>query len=356
MSLVNRYLFRETLFSILLIMLALLAIFSFFDLIQELENLGKGSYTLSRILIFVLLTAPGHVYEVVPVAVLIGALYALAQTARNSELVVLQASGMSIYRIGRPLLLAGIIFAILTFVVGEFVTPISEKTAQRMRIKATQSIVAQEFRSGFWVKDGKSFVNVRQVKPDSQLIDINIYRFNDNFELIGIDQAKSGRYNGKNWLLKEIRQTTLSKNKVVSKFYPESTWSSLIKPELLNVLLVVPEKMSAASLYSYIQHLTENKQKTSRYEIALWSKMIYPIASTVMIVLALPFGFVQQRMGGVGAKIFTGIILGILFQVLNRVFVHLGLLNDWSAIFSTVLPTIIFLLTGLIMLHGISRR
>ncbi|MFM8759379.1 MAG: LPS export ABC transporter permease LptG [Methylophilaceae bacterium] len=356
MTLVNRYLFRETFSSILLIMLALLAIFSFFDLIQELENLGKGSYTLSRIFVFVLLSAPGHVYEVVPVAVLIGALYALAQTSRNSELVVMQASGMSILRIGKPLLWAGILFGILTFVVGELVTPVSEKTAQRLRIKATHSIVAQEFRSGFWVKDANTFVNVRQVKPDAELLDINIYRFNQNFELTGIDHAKSGRYNGKHWLLKEIRQTTLSQNKVVTKFYPENIWVSLIKPELLNVLLVVPEKMSATSLYSYIKHLTENKQKTSRYEIALWSKLIYPIASAVMIVLALPFGFVQQRAGGVGAKIFTGIILGILFQVLNRVFVHLGLLNDWSAMFSTIVPTILFLLTGLLMLHGISRR
>ncbi|NBW61613.1 MAG: LptF/LptG family permease, partial [Methylophilaceae bacterium] len=181
MSLINRYLFRETIFSILLIMVALLAIFSFFDLIQELENLGKGSYTLTRIFVYVLLSAPGHVYEVVPVAVLIGALYALAQTARNSELVVLQASGMSMMRIGKPLLWAGVLMGLLTFVVGELITPISETTAQRMRIKATHSIVAQEFRSGFWVKDGLSFVNVRQVKPDAQLVDINIYRFNQNF-------------------------------------------------------------------------------------------------------------------------------------------------------------------------------
>jgi lipopolysaccharide export system permease protein len=356
MSLIKRYLFRETLLSVLLVMVALLAIFSFFDFIQELENLGKGHYTLTRIFVFVLLSAPGHVYEVVPVAVLIGSLYALAQTSRNSELVVMQASGMSMLRIGVPLLLVGVLFGLITFVVGELVTPVSEKTAQRMRIKATKSIVAQEFRSGFWVKDGNSFVNVRQVKPDAELVDINIYRFNHNFELVGIDHAKRGRYNGQRWLLKDLYQSSISKDSVRSKFYPVSQWDSLIKPELLNVLLVVPEKMSASSLYSYIKHLTENKQKTSRYEIALWSKMVYPIASAVMILLALPFGFLQQRMGGVGGKIFTGIILGILFQVLNRVFVHLGLLNDWSPIFSTVTPTILFLATGLMMMQLISRR
>lgn len=112
----------------------------------------------------------------------------------------------------------------------------------------------------------------------------------------------------------------MRKDKIVMKSYPSIRWESLIKPELLNVLLIVPEKMSASSLYSYILHLSENKQKTTRYEIALWSKMIYPIASAVMIFLALPFGFLQQRMGGIGGKIFTGIALGIVFQVLNRVF------------------------------------
>jgi len=356
MTLIKKYLFKETLSGVLLIMGALLAIFSFFDFIQELENLGRGSYTLGRIFVFVLLTAPGHIYEVVPVAVLIGSLYALAQIARNSELVVMQASGLSIFRIGLPLLQVGIIFALITFIIGEFVTPLSEKTAQKLKITATHSIVAQEFRSGFWVKDGSSFVNVREVKPDAELVDINIYRFNENFELVGIDYAKSGRYNGKNWQLKELRHTELGKDKVVTNFKLASTWDSLIKPEILNVLLVVPEKMSALSLYSYIQHLTDNKQKTSRYEIALWSKIIYPIASAVMIVLALPFGFVQQRAGGIGAKIFIGIVLGILYQVLNKVFVHLGLLNDWSPLVSTVIPTILFLLTGLFMLQSVSRR
>lgn len=204
MGLIRRYLFRETLFSVLLIMLALLVVFSFFDMIQELESLGKGNYTLPRIFAFVLLSAPGHVYEVVPVAVLIGSLYTLAQLARNSELVVLQASGMSIMRIGLPLLWVGILFGLLTFVVGELITPLSEKSAQRLRIKATHSIVAQEFRSGFWVKDGKDFVNVRQVKPDAELVNINIYGFNDQFELVSIKHAKSARYNGQHWLMKML--------------------------------------------------------------------------------------------------------------------------------------------------------
>lgn len=356
MKIINRYLAQEITSSILLIMVALLAMFSFFDLIQELENVGKGTYGIDKVLLFVLLSAPGHVYEVVPVAVLVGTMYALGQFSRYSELIVLRVSGVSISSVAWSLLRVGLIFALVTFVVGELVTPYSEKTAQRIRIQATDSVVAQDFRSGFWVKDGNSFVNVEDVLPDAGLLNIHIYEFDPEFRLRTISNAKSGKFEGNSWVLQNVTQTRFEERQVRSSFFPEANWQSLIRPELLNVLLVVPEKMSAWNLYFYINHLSANKQKTSRHEIALWAKMVYPLACLVMVVLALPFGFLQQRSGGASAKIFAGIMLGILYQVLNRVFVHLGLLNDWSALFSAVVPTLLFLMTGLSMLFWVERR
>jgi lipopolysaccharide export system permease protein len=114
--------------------------------------------------------------------------------------------------------------------------------------------------------------------------------------------------------------------------------------------------MSAWNLYSYINHLKLNKQKTTRYDVAIWSKLIYPLACLVMVILALPFGFIQQRSGGASTKIFIGIMLGVLYQILNKVFVHLGLLNDWSPLFSAITPTILFLLAGITMLHYVEQR
>lgn len=356
MKLINRYLTQEIVSSIVLIMIALLAMFSFFDLIQELESVGKGTYGIDKVLLFVMLSAPGHVYEVVPVAVLVGTMYALGQLSRHSELVVLRASGVPVRAIAFSLLRVGLIFALLTFVVGELVTPYSEKTAQRIRIKATDSVIAQDFRSGLWVKDGDSFVNVEDVLPDAGLLNIHIYEFDKEFRLRNISNAKTGRFDGKGWQLTEVTQTHFDQNSVASTFFPEAKWQSLIRPELLNVLLITPEKMSAWNLYFYIKHLSINKQKTSRHQVALWAKLIYPLACFVMVVLALPFGFLQQRSGGASAKIFAGIMLGIFYQVLNRVFVHLGLLNDWSALFSAVTPTLLFLVTGLFMLFMVERR
>lgn len=356
MKILNKYLLKEIVSNVLMVMLALIAMFSFFDLIQELDALGKGSYGLGKILLFVLLSAPGHVYDVMPVAVLVGCMYSLGQLARYSELVVLRVSGLSIFDIAVLLLKIGAIFTIITFLIGELVTPFSEKTAQRMRIKATDSVVAQEFRSGLWVKDGNSFINVEEVLPDATLLNVHIFDFDKNAKLITARNAKSGEFKHESWKLKDVTDTSFGKDSVKVSQSAEATWHSLIRPELLNVLLIMPEKMSAWNLYTYINHLSVNKQKTTRYEVALWAKMIYPLACMVMVVLALPFGFLQQRDAGASTKIFVGIMLGVMYQILNRVFAHLGLLNDWPPLFSAIMPTVMFLMAGVAMLHYVERR
>jgi lipopolysaccharide export system permease protein len=362
MRIFNRYFWQETSITILMIMLGLLAMFSFFDLIQELNTLGRGNYGINQMLLFVLLSVPGHIYEVVPVAVLVGMMVSLGTLARYSELVVMRVSGLSILDIGITLVKVGLVFTAVTFFVGELITPISEKMAQRMRIQATDSIVAQDFKSGLWVKDGKSFVNVENVLPDATLLNVHIYEFDENFRLRSISNAKKGSFEDERWGLSEVTQTKfnyakkIEQNSVQTQFFNKANWRSLIRPELLNVLLVAPEKMSAWNLYSFINHLEINKQKTTRYEVALWSKMIYPLACIVMVILALPFGFLQQRSSGTSTKIFIGVLLGVIYQIMNRVFIHLGVLNDWPPLMSAITPTILFLIAGLSLIFIVERR
>lgn len=356
MKIITRYLLKEITISVLLIMLALIAMFSFFDLVQELEDLGRGNYGLGKVLLFVMLSAPGHIYEIMPVAVLVGCMYSLGQFARHSELIILRVSGISLSGITISLLKIGLVFTLLTFFIGELITPLSEKMAQRMRIKATDSVIVQDFMSGLWVKDGSSFVNVEEVLTDSTLLNVHIYEFDHTFKLVTSSDAKSGKFAEDQWSLKDVTQIHFEKDTNHIKHLETATWRSLIRPELLNVLLVLPEKMSAWNLYSYIHHLSINKQKTTRYEMALWSKLVYPLACLVMIMLALPFGFIQQRATGASTKIFIGIMLGVLYQILNRTFVHLGLLNDWAPWFSAIMPTALFLMAALKMLHYVDRR
>ena len=356
MNIITRYLLKEITVSVTLIMLGLIAMFSFFDLIQELESLGRGNYGLSKVLLFVILSAPGHIYEIMPVAVLVGCMYSIGQLARHSELIILRVSGISSTGIALSLLKIGLIFTLFTFFVGELITPLSEKMAQRMRIQATDSVIVQDFKSGLWVKDGNSFVNIEEILPDSTLLNVHIYEFDKEFRLKTNSHAKSGQFADDQWNLKQVTQTHFNKDTNEIKQLETATWRSLIRPELLNVLLVLPEKMSAWNLYSYIKHLSINKQRTTRYEMALWSKLVYPLACMVMIMLALPFGFIQQRATGASTKIFIGIMLGVLYQILNRTFIHLGVLNDWAPLFSAVTPTVLFLMAGLGMKYYVDRR
>lgn len=357
MKILSRYLAREIYLGTLLVFSALLMLFAFFDLIHELGDLGRGSYRLVNVLVFVVLSLPAHVYELFPIAALIGTLLALAQLTAHSEFAVMRVSGLSMGRIAWTLTKAGLLFVILTFVFGEFVTPYSQRTAQQLRLKATSSVVAQEFRSGLWVKDAGSFVNVEEVLPDTSLVGVKIYEFDPSYRLRTISYAKRGVHDGENrWRLTDVAQTRFEENRTVVTALPQAYWYSVLNPDLLNVLLVVPEQMSTWNLYSYVRHLRDNKQKTTRYDIALWSKVAYPFASLVMILLALPFAYYQTRAGGVSAKIFTGIMLGLGFHLLNRLFGHLGLLNDWPPLVSATFPTLVFLGVALGMMRWVERR
>lgn len=353
---VQRYLMREVYLSTLLVFVALLMLFGFFDLVNELNDLGRGDYTLLRVIWFVLLSVPGHIYELFPVAVLIGTLFALAQLGANLELTVLRISGLSLRRIGVSLLGIGVLFVVLTFVFGELIVPQVERYAQQYRLRATHTLVAQEFRSGLWVKDGRSFINVREMLPDTSLVGVKIYEFDSQWRLTAISYAGKGVFeNDGRWHLSDVTQTRFAADGVRIEKLPSARWQSALNPAIIDVLLVVPEQMSIANLYNYVAHLKENNQKTTRYEIALWTKLIYPFATLVMIVLALPFAVYRARVANISGKIFAGIMLGLGFHLLNRVSSYLGLLNDWQPQVSAVLPSAIFLTGAMLWLWRAER-
>jgi lipopolysaccharide export system permease protein len=357
MRVIRRYLSSEITTSILLVFAALLMLLALFDLIHELGELGKGGYRLLHIFAYVLLSLPGHVYELFPIAALIGTLFALAQLVANSEYTVMRVSGVSIPRMAFTLVQVGLLFSVLTFVIGEFIAPPAEQFAQQLRAKAITGVIAQEFRSGLWVKDDRSFVNVTQVLPDSVLVDVKIYEFDAEHRLRRISLAQRGEYRQNNlWRLREVVQTNFEDNSTTVNRLDEAEWRSVLEPGLLSVLLLVPEQMSAWALYSFVQHLRENNQQTSRHEIAFWNKLIYPFAVLVMMVLALPFAYYQQRAGGVGGKVFAGIMLGIAFWMLGRLFTYLGLLRDWPPFWSAILPTLMFLSLAMMMMWWGERR
>ena len=357
MKIIVRYLATEALTASLFVFTALMTLFALFDLINELDSLGKGGYGFWHILLYVSLSVPGHLYELLPVAALIGTLVALSRLVENSEFTIMLVSGLSMRRIAGYLMLIGLLFTALTLVFGEIVAPASERYAEQMKLKATHALVAQAFRSGLWVRDDRNFINVREVTPDGALRDINVYTFDDQFRLQRIYRAASGTFLHDNvWQLQQIDETRFTADGISVAHYANNQWQSVLTPSIMNVLLVAPEKMSALDLWEYIQHLHANRQPSKRYEIALWSKLIYPFAAPIMILLALPFAYHRPRAGSVSTRVFAGIMLGLGYHLFNRLFAYIGLLNDWPALMSAIVPTIGFLLLGIVLLIRVERQ
>ncbi len=353
----NRYLAREVMVAVGFILLGFLGLFAFFDLLGEFRDLGKGEYHLQQVFLYVLLSTPTHAYELLPVAVLIGTLYVLAHLASNSEFTVMRAAGMSPGQASGMLLGAGLAFAAVTFAIGEWVAPAAEEAAQRVRMRALSAAIGQDLRSGLWFKDERAFINVREAREANRLNGVRIYEFDADYRLDSITSAALGEYQEQGaWRLSGVVQTRFTPEGPRTTQLAQTRWRTAVTPELISVLVVDPERMSAWALYRYTQHLAGNRQKTGRYEIALWKKLFYPIATLVMMALALPFAYMHARAGMVGLKVFLGIMLGIFFHMLNGLFAHIGLLQNWPPFAAAALPGTAFFLAAVLMMWWVERR
>ena len=378
----KRYLGKEVAQATGFVLVALLAIFAFFDVVGQLDDVGQAGYTLSAALIYVLLSQPSRVYELMPIAGLIGTIYALSKLAASSEFTIMRVSGMSTRRLALWVINVGVFLVEATYLTGEVVAPPLERMAQRVKIQSTNAGIGTEFRSGAWVRDivrdaqGEvdrlRFVNVRVVRPDTTTALWRIFEFDAQFRLRSIATAEEGVYLPPTadargaWQLSgvvETRVPTVDRDDDVPSAIstqivrePTRRWETELSPEIFGVLLVTPERMSMVALVQYIRHLADNSQRTDRYEIAFWNKVFYPLAILVMMALALPFAYLHVREGSVSLKIFTGVMIGVGFYMLNKLFGHLGLLNTWPPIVVAALPSLVVLTIALGTLYWIERR
>jgi len=364
------------------ILFAVLSLFVFFDMLTELESVNR-QYTALIAFFHVLLEAPTRIYEVLPIAVLISAIYVFSQLASQSEYTIFRVAGLNTRQALFSLFKLAIPLAIVTFIFGEFIGPRAEQFAQKIKLEAIGATVSSDFRSGVWVKDRDKdpagggeitrFVNVSGLRPDQSITGVTVYEFDPQYRLRVIRVAQEGRYLGaQSWQLtgvNETRFTDLGRDGPAGKpdglapeiraeqvKFPNVTMHSELTPQILSVLLVTPERMSTLDLFRYIRHLRDNKQDTQRYEIAFWKKVVYPLTLFVMVALALPFAYLHARAGAVGVKVFGGIMLGLSFHLANTLFSHVGLLHTWPPIISALIPGTLYLLVALTALRWVDRH
>ncbi|MFZ1180337.1 MAG: LPS export ABC transporter permease LptG [Herbaspirillum sp.] len=376
MSVLQGYIAVGVVRSVSFALAAFLSLFAFFELMGQLESVGHHDYQLRAALLYVVVGLPGNVYELMPIAVLIGTIYALAQFAATSEFTIMRVSGMSTCMTVKALARIGIGFAIVTMLFGELLAPKASEWGEKLRMQAQGASLSSQFRSGLWAKDvirenglkgkviGTRFLNIQRMSSDGRLDGVRIYELDQDFHLSELIVAARGEYQGDHvWLLTDVQQTTFINGKTSDIAAPIATgkvkarsFVSEVTPEILSVLLTNPERMSAYDLLTYTRHLEANNQRAERYEIAFWKKIVYPLSIFVMMALALPFAYLHFRTGGVSLKIFTGIMIGVSFQLISNLFAHLGLLNTWPAFVSAALPSMLFMLMAMITLRWVERR
>ena len=390
MKTIRRLIYGEVLTAIALVALGFLALFFFFDVVDELQYLGKNTvlsglpgvtnaagnasanavviaaepYQIKHALLYVGLLVPNHLYELLPISVLIGTIFVMARLAQSSEYTILRTSGLNPWRALKLLLGLGAFFVVISFAVGDYLAPASERAAQLLKARYQGSITVGQ--TGAWLKEKQLentvVVNVRTLSSKSEMQSIKIFEFNDKGLLVSNTQAASASFEpDEAWLLKGVTRSEfnlqpeavsqLAQGKKAVQVSRNDTaalrWPTEISEEMVSVALLKPERMSTLDLFNYIRHLDANGQTAQRYEIEFWKKVFYPLSCIVMVMLALPFAYLHFRSGGITGYVFAGVMIGISFFLLNNVFGYIGNLRSWQPWLAAAAPGMLYMAVSL---------
>ncbi|OGT88392.1 MAG: LPS export ABC transporter permease LptG [Gammaproteobacteria bacterium RIFOXYA12_FULL_61_12] len=338
MTVLDRYLGRQLLLGTLISLINLLTLLGVMNLFDELGDVGKGRYTAGYAFVYVMLGLPRYAYELFPIAALLGSLAGLGALANNSELTAMRAAGVSLGRIILSMMRTGLVMMAAAFVLGEVVAPPAEEYAQQMRSDLIAQQITLRSRYGFWARDGLSFINIRKILPGAALEDIQIYEFDAGGRLKETTHADFAQYQGDKWKLSGIRQTQISEEGAKVKIMDESTWTSLLNPDLLKVVVVKPHMQPVWGLYRYIRFMRDNGQNPNQFEVAFWGKIFSPMVTLAMLFLSVPFLFGSMRTVSIGQRIFVGSLIGVVFFLLNKAVSYMAVVYGFNALIAATFP------------------
>lgn len=350
MRLIDRHIGLTVIASTLLVLAVLMAMFTFFTLVDELGDMGRGSYGAMDAVIYVLQSLPRRTFEVFPLAALIGSLLGLGGLASGSELTVIRAAGVSINRIAVAVMKGGAVLMVMALVLGEVVAPPLDARAEQERARKMDDRALYS-ADGIWSRDGSSVINIRNPVTDEQVRTVRIYEFDEDRKLRTMTYAEEAVFNDGVWLLRDIAQTRIGDQGVQTNRLARARWESDLVPALIGVARVEPERLSMVGLVRYIRHLEANDQDSSPYQLGLWSKVMTPLSTGVMIFLAIPFVFGPLRSASMGSRILVGTLAGIGFYIFNQVSMKLGLVYGFTPSLAATLPTLVVAGLGVWMMR-----
>lgn len=347
MKILDRYIAIAVIIGTLVALLVLVGLDMFFSVIAQIDTVGKGSYTMLKMLQYVALTTPGSIYELFPMAALLGSLAGMGMLAANSELIAMRASGMSIWRIVRSVLQAGVAMLTVAVVVGEFVAPMAEQHGQQLRASATSQYVSFLGSAGLWVRDANLFINARKVIGNEMLAELKVYEFDADDRLKVATRARQAHYHDGKWVLYDVQQSEIGTDRVAVKHFDQVAWPSLLTPELLSIIVLKPEDMAARDIGQFVGYLEENGLDARQYRYALWGRLMTPLSALVMLFISVPFVFGGLRSVSAGQRIFIGVLVGFGFYLASQIATQLGQVYSLNPIAMSLAPSVIFLLIGI---------
>lgn len=345
MKRLDRYLITTVLSGALLALAIIIALLLVFEYMEEFDDIGRGDYTALTALLYVLLKLPFRIYQGFAMATLIGSLMGLGALAANSELTAMRAAGMSIGRVARAVMLAGVLLGLGALAIGEWLAPSAERWAQELRSMAIHERVTARDR-GFWARDGDLFIEVQRAVTQEQLAGLRIFQLGVDGQPQRILMAGSARHVGEEWVLTEPVLTEFTEQGVRVEALPSWSWVSDLKPQLLEAVVVDPDSLPIRDLLNYITYLRRNGLETDQYRLALWSKVATPLAAVAMLLLTVPLVFGGVRSSGAGQRVFLGVLIGLGFVLLNRLLTRAGLVYGLPPALSALLPTLVILSLG----------
>ncbi|WP_158611732.1 LPS export ABC transporter permease LptG [Guyparkeria sp. SCN-R1] len=359
MNTLDRYLIRSVVLGGLGASAAFGVLILVFGMIDEFSKIGPG-YTTFQALRFVVMSTPGYLYELFPVTVLVGGLLSLGALAAHSELTVMRATGMSLLRLARPVLIAGIILAALGTVMGETIGAWGQAAANEMRASATEKQVSTDLASGFWLREGDRIVNVERALVDGQLLGLRVFELGaDGRPQRVLEATRAASLGGDRWRLENVVDTQLSIEEPAEPVSVEQRGEDemrLFDREVLEIAALNPRYMNVAQLSDYVEYLERNQLDASVYATAMWSRVVQPISVLAMLLVTLPFVFVAQRGGSAGRWLFIAILLGVAYMTLTQIVSALAPAYDISPILSTILPPALFSIAGVVALYRATPR
>jgi len=285
---------------------------------------------------------PTDVEMFFPMSALIGGLIGIGMLASNSELVVMQAAGLSRFDIIKSVMKSATVLIIVSMIIGEWIAPQGVAAARQVKAQAISGGSLISGNGGTWAKDGDYFVHIKEIEDTGTLNGVQIYRFDENLKLASWLSADRATFQKQSWLLTDVVDTYITDRQVSSETLVTKEWTSSLTPDKLGVVMVKPEYLSIRGLIEYLDYLDANQQDPSRFQLAFWRKISQPFTLAVMLLLALSFIFGPLRSVSMGARIMLGVATGILFSITNQVLGSLSLVYQLPSMFGALMPSILF--------------